>query len=266
MLAAVFAVCACASRASGPPPVASSSFDDRAYGRGTQDSKATTPIQHVVFIIQENRSFNNLFMGYPNAVTASFGYDAHGNKVRVRPRDLGAKWDPGHNAKDFFLACNGKGKLPGTKCKMDGWENEKSEPNAPANLPFAYVPQNEIAPYWTLAHEYVLADHMFASNLDGSFISHQYSVAAFASHAVDFPAGAWGCEGGNGDTITTLTKSRKIGAKIRACFDNSTIGSEADAAGVSWRFYADTIYGTGATGRRTKPSKLFMTAPTGRPT
>ena len=32
---------------------------------------------------------------------------------------------------------------------------------------------------------------------------------------------------------------------IPACFDNPTIASEADAAGVSWRFYAGTIYGDG---------------------
>jgi phospholipase C len=86
---------------------------------------------------------------------------------------------------------------------------------------------------------------MFASNLDGSFVSHQYGVAAYASHAVDYPVGTWGCEGGKSDTVTTLTKDRAIGPSIEACFENPTIASEADAAGVSWRFYADSINGTG---------------------
>jgi phospholipase C len=235
-----------ANACSGAPSFDAAPFrQTQGDARSKRGPATTTPIKHIVFIIQENRSFNNLFMGFPNATTASFGYDSHGNRVRVRPRDLWSKWDPGHNSQDFFLACDGKGKLPGTKCTMDGFENEKSEPNAPLNLPFSYVPQSEIAPYWTLARDYVLADHMFASNLDGSFIAHQYGIAAYASRAVDYPVGTWGCEGGKSDTVTTLTKARKIGASITACFSNPTIASEADAAGVSWRFYADSIYGTG---------------------
>ncbi len=86
---------------------------------------------------------------------------------------------------------------------------------------------------------------MFASNLDGSFVAHQYIVAAYSSKAVDFPLTMWGCEGGKTDTVTTLTKRRAIGRSIRACFDNPTIASEADAAGISWRFYADQLHGFG---------------------
>ena len=69
---------------------------------------------------------------------------------------------------------------------------------------------------------------MFASNLDGSFVAHQYAVAAYASHAVDGPPSSdWGCEGGQSDTIATLTKSRKLRhQRIVVCFDNPTIGSK----------------------------------------
>jgi len=38
-------------------------------------------IQHVVIIVQENRSFDDLFQGYPGANTQSYGYDSSGNKV-----------------------------------------------------------------------------------------------------------------------------------------------------------------------------------------
>jgi len=38
-------------------------------------------IQHVVIIMQENRSFNNLFMNFPGATTATYGYD-HKNRKR----------------------------------------------------------------------------------------------------------------------------------------------------------------------------------------
>ncbi|MGA8098548.1 MAG: hypothetical protein WB810_07800, partial [Candidatus Cybelea sp.] len=41
---------------------------------GIWNGSTTTPIKHVVFILQENRSFNNLFLGYPGATTQNYGY------------------------------------------------------------------------------------------------------------------------------------------------------------------------------------------------
>ncbi len=218
----------------------------QARSRRTSDERATTsPIKHVVFIVQENRSFNNLFMSFPGATTATFGYDNKRNKIALQAENLATAWDMGHSGEAFFAACHGKGKTPGTKCRMDGWNQERTIGRVPPNPAYSYVPQDQIAPYWTLAKQYVLSDETFSSNLDGSFIAHQYAVAAFASHAYDFPSSDWGCEGGPSDTIPTLDKNRKIGAPIGVCFNNPTIGSEADGAGVSWRFYAGATNGDG---------------------
>jgi phospholipase C len=207
---------------------------------------AGSPIAHVVFIIQENRSLNNLFMGYPGATTASYGYDERGRKIALHAQGLSTGWDLDHSAAAFFADCHGDGTLPGTGCKMNGW-NAKREKNDPPDAAYAYVPRKEIAAYWTMAGSYVLADRMFASNLDASFVAHQYAVAAFASHAVDGPYSDWGCEGGKADTILTLTRKRTYGKPIVVCFDNPTLGGEADAAGVSWRFYASKIDDNGGT-------------------
>ncbi|HYL27345.1 MAG TPA: alkaline phosphatase family protein [Candidatus Nitrosotalea sp.] len=232
-VAATLAWSACSSTLSTPPA-----------GHATS-GPSESPIAHVVFIIQENRSFNNLFLGYPGATTADSGYDSSGRKVHVRPLELWATWDPGHAARDFFAACDGKGKLRGTKCAMDGWNREYRPPNAPPDVAYSYVPRSEIEPYWALARQYVLSDHTFTSNLDGSFVAHQYAVAAYAGGAVDYPAGAWGCEGGKGDMIPTLLQDRRMGPPVTACFDSPSIASEADAAGIGWRFYADSLSGSG---------------------
>ncbi|MGA8574157.1 MAG: alkaline phosphatase family protein [Candidatus Cybelea sp.] len=202
---------------------------------------SASPIQHVVFVIQENRSFNNLFLGFPGATTAKYGYDQTGKKIEVKARDLGAPFDLGHASDAYFAACDGTGKLRGTDCKMDGWSREGASGKYPPNPEYSYVPQKEIAPYWAMAQQYVLADNAFASNLDGSFIAHQYAVASYASHGLDFPQGPWGCPGGSADKVATLKKDRTVGPMILACFTNPTIASEADAAGVSWRFYAGAI-------------------------
>ena len=219
---------------------------DSAQGGTTAIARAPgTPIKHVVFIVQENRSFNNLFLGFPGATTAKYGYDESGDKIKIRPRDLSEPWDIGHFSGAFFKACDGKGKPRGTNCRMDGWLGEGSALSAPPNPEYSYVPQQQVEPYWQMAQQYVLSDKTFASNLDGSFVAHQYIVAAFASRSVDVPDSLWGCQGGRTDQVPTLTAQRSHGPSIVVCFKNPTIASEADAANVSWRFYAGQIYGDG---------------------
>ena len=178
-----------------------------------------SPIQHVVFVIQENRSFNNLFMGYPGATTQNYGYDQDGNKIMLHSQSLATAWDIAHTSYAFFTACDGTGSTPGTHCKMDGWNSEQAGLGHPPNFAYAYVPKNQIQPYWKLAQQYVLADDAFPSNLDGSFVAHQYAVAAFSSRAVDDPSPSWGCEGRKSDTVGTLTKKRTYGPRISPCFD-----------------------------------------------
>ena len=56
---------------------------------------------------------------------------------------------------------------------------------------------------------------------------------------------AWGCEGGSGDHISTITQERQYGSYIPMCFNNNTLGAEMDTAGLSWAYYASSVYGDG---------------------
>ena len=208
---------------------------------------AEPKIKHVVIIVQENRSFNDLFYGFPGAHTVGYGFDSHRRKIRLQPIGLETTWDLDHSSYSFFAACNGTGSFPGTDCRMNGFDREyagcghKSYPPCPIKYPaYAYVPHGETRPYFDIARRYVLADRMFASNFDASsFISHQYIIAGQASSAVNYPYNRWGCEGGKTDLIGTVTQQRTLyGGYIRVCFDNTTLGDELDAAGRSWGFYA----------------------------
>lgn len=234
--AAMVAMAACSGSRSYAPPAAADAGLARAK---------TNPIRHVVFIIQENRSFNNLFMGFPGAKTQSYGYDTGGNKIPLHEQSLAIPWDIDHSSLAFFTACDGRGKVPGRHCRMDGWNGEFHSLGSPPNFGYAYTTRSDVRPYWDLAKQYVLFDRTFASNLDGSFVAHQYEVAAFASASVNFPVSNWGCEGGKKDTILTLTAARTYGPPIQACYDNPTIGDAADDAGLSWRFYTGAIDGDG---------------------
>jgi phospholipase C len=215
-------------------------------------SPASGKITHVIVIVQENRSFDNLFQGYPGADTQSYGYTSTGQKVTLASTGLDIPWDVDHSSKAFFAACDGQGSFPGTNCKMDGFDKEEAScghgwPPCPSKTPqYAYVPRGEIKPYFAIAKQYVLADEMFASNFDGSsFVSHQYLIAGQASSTVDYPLTYWGCDGGPKDTIGTITQQRTYGNSIVACLDNQTLGDELDAAGISWRYYTSSIYKDG---------------------
>ncbi|MBV9699883.1 MAG: hypothetical protein JO078_07140 [Candidatus Eremiobacteraeota bacterium] len=238
--ALLLALAACNGGASGGAPEATRPAAARLIAR------AASPIAHVIFVVQENRSFNNLFLGYPGATTQNYGYDTKGDKIALQAEDLATNWDIEHASRTFFAACNGRGKIPGTHCRMNGWNNEIASIGAPRNFAYSYVPENEIKQYWEMAQQYVLADNMFSSNIDGSFIAHQYSVAAYAGHAADYPQTNWGCPGGKTDKINTFTDKRTYGKLIRACFDIPTLGNEADAAGVSWRYYTGSLSSTDA--------------------
>ena len=142
-----------------------------------------------------------------------------------------------HLSQDFFAACDGN--PPGRHCKMDGWDKEVIDGlRTPPNPEFGYVPANESAPYFAMAHSYVLADKMFASQIDASFVSHQYIIAGQSQGAVDLPNGQWGCGGGGSDLVSTLNQDRTYGSPVAPCFDSQTLGDELDAKKLSWRYYA----------------------------
>lgn len=242
-LAGALAGCAQASLQSSMP-----------YMRGASAMRALSQsgagkITHVVFIVQENRSFDNLFQGYPKADTVSEGKDSHGDTIELQPSPLGAHYVIDHSALAMFEACNGTGKLLGTNCRMDGFNKEFTEAAPPTlkHPQYVYVPHRQSKPYFDMAHEWVLADRMFQSQLDESFVAHQYIIAAQAQSAVGIPYD-WGCEGGPLDVLATITQDRSLyGPTERVCFDYQTLGDELDRAGLSWRFYA-SAFGSAASG------------------
>jgi phospholipase C len=246
--AAVLLFCSCngGQLSSVPPTVRTPTFAQRHGSSGK--------IRHIVIIVQENRSFNNLFYGFPGAKTVKYGYDTNGDKIALQPIGLETTWDIVHDYSDYLVSCNGTGSYPGTDCRMNGFDKQysgcghgSSQPPCPnANPPYSYVPHAETKPYFYMGKNYVLADQMYASNVDASsFISHQYIIAGQASSAVNYPSSWWGCEGDYSNFISTLSAERQYGNAISMCWKNQTLGDEMDKIGLSWAYYASTIYGDG---------------------
>lgn len=214
-------------------------------------------IQHIIVIVQENRTINNLFYGYPGAHTQSWGLDSNNKKIPIKPISLATKWDMQHNGQGYLLSCNGTGKIRGMDCRMNGFDKERcNDPQGPCPKgkynAYGYVPHDQVKPYFDMANQYVFGPEMYASDFDiSSFTSHQYIIAGVnPDNEVDYPTNGqdWGCNGGPPDQIPVLLKDRKwLNAQnepiktIRPCWDPTTIGDELDDAKLSWAYYAVAV-------------------------
>jgi phospholipase C len=201
-------------------------------------------IKHVVVIIQENRSFENFFAGYPGADAPMSGL-AGGRRVRLHEitfdgPDLPHDWHSSMVDWD-----NGK---------MDGFYKFGNHSKQGRNPAYAYVQRSLIFPYWSLAKQYVLADHMFPTEFGGSFTAHLTLVAGTdnltpTTAEVDFPDGAPDdCDSPPGTTSSTVNDRRKVGYFTGPfpCFSQfNTMAKTLDNAGVSWRFYATRLLDAG---------------------
>jgi phospholipase C len=188
-------------------------------------------IQHVVILIQENRSFDDLFNGYPGADTVSVG-SIHGSPVPLQQMPLEAPGDPSHSHGAFMLDLDGGA--------MDGFDDEAwPRSMMPPNAPYSVVPQSETAPLWSIAQQYVIADRMFASNSGPSYPAHQYLIAGESAMADENPDSlvAWGCDSPPRVTVRLLDAHGKEVPGPFPCFDYATLADEMSARSVGWNFY-----------------------------
>ncbi|MFZ1016718.1 MAG: alkaline phosphatase family protein [Candidatus Cybelea sp.] len=174
------------------------------------DMGRQSPIKHLIIVIQENRSFDNLFATFPTADGATTGQaKPMPHEVAQTCKNDGLPVITQSNAKVTLamVSLTGKGfpynfdnpDLPHVyqwqqsgetwtpwltdydNGKMDGFDLEGSGPNgngAPlCTFPYQYVNPKAITEYWDLAQQYVLADHTFQTQGSGSFTAHQDLIA-----------------------------------------------------------------------------------------
>jgi phospholipase C len=209
-------------------------IDDAAASRRT--------IRHVVIVIQENRSFDNLFHGFPGADSANSGLTHLGRRVPLKPISLTVDYDISHGYRDFINDYDG-GKMDGFDREHVGAGRGRPAPVIRTQYPqYGYVPTEEIRPYWWLAQRYVVSDRMFQSNLDQSFAAHLILIAAQSGGAVNVPNGRpWGCDAPAWTRVRTLTSKRENGWRVFPCFTMRTLADELDEKGLGWRYYAPAV-------------------------
>jgi phospholipase C len=201
-----------------------------------------SPIRHVIVMVQENRTFDNLFASsilagggpYPGADTSQTAIDG-GKRIALKPVPLENPSDPSHSHLSL-LGEWGRG-------RMDGFANDRIStipgfPKPGPDFAYAYVPDSETTIYHLLAAHYALADENFAPRLVPTLPSH-YTMATAQSRIAGNPnSDIWGCDAPPNTTVPIFGKGESIITPgVFPCFDEPTIADLLDAAHVTWKYY-----------------------------
>lgn len=187
-------------------------------------------IKHIVFIIKENRSFDQYFGTFPGADGATSGPTSTGTTIPLGHTPDRMAHDIGHGWSDAHVAIDGG--------KMDKFDLVSHGSDLTG---YTQMQQSDIPNYFAYAHQFVLADRMFSSLEGPSFPNHLYTVAAQSGGAIDNPiknpSGAWGCDSDSTATVAVKDTAGKV-TQEPPCFDFQTIVDSLQTAGISWKYYA----------------------------
>ena len=190
---------------------------------------ASTTIKHVIIIMQENRSFDNLFNGFPDADTVTSGMSKSVViPLQAVPFEQGTDLDHSHAGwyKDYD---NGL---------MDGFSHAASYPIP--NLPYAYVPQSETVPIWNackglhFGRPHVPVE--YGTELCGASIYDRGAVGGGRDNPTT--RHVWGCDSAAGTTVTLIGPNGTSLPGPYPCFDYQTMADLLDAKGITWHYYA----------------------------
>jgi phospholipase C len=161
-------------------------------------------IKHIVFIVEENRTFDNIFGGrnpLKGADAVSSGQTSNGKPIPLTEVDLErpvfSSGDPNNYHFQWLTACNAPSPPPFTvgqpsPCRMNGFDRnakqQKGYPKPPGvSTIYSYANREEVAPYWFIAQHYAVGDHFFMGHNSESYTAHQYIFSSQSNGTVDAP-------------------------------------------------------------------------------
>jgi len=202
-------------------------------------------IQHVVIVVQENRTPDNLFHDQVliarGADIASNGIMSSGSVIRLEPTPLGVSYDLSH-AHAAFLAMYHSG-------KMDGANHVRVMCKKPPcrDATFKYVRPSDVIPYFQLAEQYTFGDRMFQTNQGPSFPAHQFLISGTSAPTKDSHLFAaenpstnmvGGCNAASTTSVELIDPNGEESSSMFTCFEHETLSDELDDRSLSWRYYA----------------------------
>jgi phospholipase C len=193
LLSAMCVVAGCGSASSSTTSTAVSSTSSS--GSTTANLSGINKIQHVIVIMQENRSFDSYFGTYPgaNGLPAKNGTFTTCNPNPATGQCVYPYHDPNvvngggpHNLSNEQADVNG-GQMNGFVAQAEAGSRGCSDPNNPACTNsthpdvMGYHDAREIPNYWSYAQNFVLQDAMFEPNASWSLPEHLFMVSEWSA-------------------------------------------------------------------------------------
>ncbi len=230
--------------------------------------------QHVILVVQENRTPDNLFQGLcpttnPSACSTQPGPQQYNIQTTgwldktsptgtTNPKAVhfGLDYDLSHEHSAFVSMCdlNSSG-----ACAMDGAAYVGCLPITklcPTRAAFGYVDNSTgaVRPYLHLVKAYGWGNYMFQTNQGPSFPAHLFLFGATSAPSADddyngiFAAentasGSAGCAAEITSRVWLINPQGVEFAQMFPCFERPTLADLLEARGVSWRYYGSDVAG-----------------------
>ncbi|MEX0984170.1 MAG: alkaline phosphatase family protein [Actinomycetota bacterium] len=194
------------------------------------------PIEHVVYLIKENRTYDHMFGRFPGGNGVTTGMDLGEEVPLTRALDR-IPSDIPHGYLSAVQAYRGGA--------MDGFGLVTRAFEAAPELAYTQYHPDQIPNYWHWAERNVLFDNVFASAMGPSFPNHLYTIAAQSGGARDNPRRAgiisntFGCDAPETQLVEVYDAEGQV-VKVPPCFDFRTEGDLLSEAGIPWAYYAAT--------------------------
>ena len=232
-------------------------------GNGTGNT-STSPIKHIIFIVKENRTYDNYFGKYPGADGTTVGKGLKGTQTITIPLHSAPDVQPHditHGFNAGILSIDG-GKMDGFNTILDGTDLSG----------YDQFDRSGIPNYWAYADHYVLSDRFFTSMYGPTTPEHLYTIAAQDNGIVDNPQNIHTPTGvpemcddpaeyapafDKGLTDAQIKQIKYWEDHVqqhyplyvykianfwhhqKMCFNIKVLPDELTRAGVSWRYYGD---------------------------
>jgi phospholipase C len=194
---------------------------------------AQSKIRHMVFVLLENRTFDNVFGRYPGGDGATTGIVSGKGTTPLLHAPVFGWHDIDHEFLNVLNAID--------HGKMDGFAGNPGGNLNGDLMAYEQVDGQDIPSFWRYARGFTLGDHMFSSALAPTFPNHLYSVAAQSGGVItnpqQSPALGWGCDSSPGAYTQRLEAGGHLAA-AGTCFTFPSMADIMQRLRVSWTYYS----------------------------
>jgi phospholipase C len=226
-----------------------------------QNTNANTKFQHVIVVVQENRTPDNLFGSdafasphqLPGAdlVQAGKCYKA-ATLIPLRPLNLGNSCDPNHGHNGGWIGTYHNGGMDGACTITATGCGNLTDPE------YTYVKGPSVVPYFQIAEQYGYGNYFFQTNQGPSFPAHQFLISGTSAPIFYNDPGdtnkywqwfaaenssngkQYGCTANEAliPEVDPGGKESKGYNNGYPCYNHNTLANLLDPNGITWKYYA----------------------------